>query len=255
MHPATTPRGTHMTHLGHTRGTLHPTHLLHTPDTFVRTPLPGLVDGLAILHASPALGARFLQFTAEIAPKGKLMPSPHQRFVLLLSGDASIIGPTLDQPISAGAFVYMPPTQPTTLIANTPCVAVVIEKAYEPLPGVPAPTAFVGHEATVKPEPLHADPDLLVRALLPAHFGFDFAVNTMTYAPGATLSQTEIHIMEHGCLMLEGAGIYKLADTYYPVHAGDFIWMASFCPQWFGALGKVPTKYLIYKDTNRPPQL
>jgi (S)-ureidoglycine aminohydrolase len=29
--------------------------------------------------------------------------------------------------------------------------------------------------------------------------------------------------------------------------------MAPFCPQWFGALGKTPAKYLIYKDWNRHP--
>ena len=32
---------------------------------------------------------------------------------------------------------------------------------------------------------------------------------------------------------------------------GDFIWMAPFCPQWFGAIGTQPAKYLIYKDFNR----
>ena len=35
------------------------------------------------------------------------------------------------------------------------------------------------------------------------------------------------------------------------VKAGDFIWMAPYCPQWFGAIGKEPAKYLIYKDFNR----
>jgi len=63
----------------------------------------------------------------------------------------------------------------------------------------------------------------------------------------------EIHVMEHGLLMLEGGGIYRLADCWYPVTAGDFIWMGPYCPQWFGALGKVPAKYLIYKDWNRGP--
>jgi (S)-ureidoglycine aminohydrolase len=29
--------------------------------------------------------------------------------------------------------------------------------------------------------------------------------------------------------------------------------MAPFCPQWFGAIGKQPAKYLIYKDSNRHP--
>ena len=35
--------------------------------------------------------------------------------------------------------------------------------------------------------------------------------------------------------MLEGGGIYRLGDSWYPVTAGDFIWMAPWCPQWFGA--------------------
>ena len=63
----------------------------------------------------------------------------------------------------------------------------------------------------------------------------------------------EIHYMEHGLLMLEGGGIYRLGEHWYPVTAGDFIWMAPYCPQWFGALGKTPAKYLIYKDWNRYP--
>ena len=29
------------------------------------------------------------------------------------------------------------------------------------------------------------------------------------------------------------------------------IWMASYCPQWFGALGKTPARYLYYKDIHR----
>ena len=75
----------------------------------------------------------------------------------------------------------------------------------------------------------------------------------MTYQPGAALPMVEIHVMEHGLLMLEGGGIYRLNDGWYPVTAGDFIWMGPYCPQWFGALGKVPAKYLIYKDWNRNP--
>ena len=53
--------------------------------------------------------------------------------------------------------------------------------------------------------------------------------------------------------MLEGGGIYRLGDAWYPVEAGDFIWMGPYCSQWFGALGKRPAKYLIYKDWRRHP--
>ena len=82
---------------------------------------------------------------------------------------------------------------------------------------------------------------------------FDFAVNTMTFQPGASLPMVEVHIMQHGLLMLDGGGIYQLGECWYPVTAGDFIWMAPYCPQWFGAIGKSPARYLIYKDWNRHP--
>jgi (S)-ureidoglycine aminohydrolase len=241
--------------LGQTRATRELTHLLQTPDTFVRTPLPGLVGGEAVIHCAPALGARFLQYTAEINPKGKLMPSAHQRFLYLLEGSAAIIGPSIDKTVRAGAFAYMPPWQPTTFIANTSCRCAVIEKRYEELPGVPLPDAFVGTEPAIPAQPLNGDPNLLVRSLLPANFAFDFAVNTMTYAPGAALSQVEVHVMEHGLLMLSGSGPYLLGDTKYQVESGDFIWMAPFCPQWFQADAAGPAKYLIYKDFNRVPAL
>lgn len=78
-------------------------------------------------------------------------------------------------------------------------------------------------------------------------------VSTMSFAPGATLPYTEIHSMEHGLLMLEGEGLYKLQDAYYPVTAGDVIWMGAHCPQCCGALGRTWSKYLLYKDMNRHP--
>jgi (S)-ureidoglycine aminohydrolase len=118
---------------------------------------------------------------------------------------------------------------------------------------VPEPGALVGTESEVKPQPLLGDEALQVRSLLPDHLSFDFAVNTMTYAPGASLSMVEIHVMEHGLLMLDGGGIYRLNERWYPVAKGDFIWMAPYCPQWFGALGKTAARYLIYKDWNRHP--
>ena len=92
-----------------------------------------------------------------------------------------------------------------------------------------------------------------MKQLLPTVPGLDYAVNTMTYQPGAALALVEIHVMEHGLLMLEGGGIYRLGNYWYSVQAGDFIWMAPYCPQWFGALGKTAAKYLIYKDWNRHP--
>ena len=113
------------------------------------------------------------------------------------------------------------------------------------------PAPLVAHERDAPSRALDGDPDLQVSVLMPEDPTFDFAVNTMTYAPGASLSMVEMHVMEHGLVMLEGGGIYRLGDRWYPVSAGDFIWMAPYCPQWFGAIGKKPAKYLVYKDWNR----
>jgi (S)-ureidoglycine aminohydrolase len=130
----------------------------------------------------------------------------------------------------------------------------VFEKPYESFAGTPAHGPLAGREAACPPTCLQDDPWLEVRALVPDDPTFDFRVNTMTYQPGASLPGVEIHVMEHGLLMLEGGGIYRLGAAWYPVSAGDFIWMAPYCPQWFGALGKTPAKYLIYKDWDRHPR-
>jgi (S)-ureidoglycine aminohydrolase len=246
-----------MHNLGRTRSANRREHLLLTPDTFVRTPLPGMQRAAAIVHVSPATGAAFTQYTAELEPGGTLGPTPShtpaQRFVYVLSGVVDLATDTSFQALSPGGYAYIPADLSHTLTAPATARLAVIEKIYQPLAGVAAPTLLVGDEATVTSAALMGDPDLQVRSLLPDQPAFDFAVNTMTYQPGASLSMVEIHVMEHGLLMLEGGGIYRLGDAWYPVTAGDFVWMAPFCPQWFGALGKQPAKYLIYKDWNRHP--
>lgn len=239
--------------LGETRTSNQRDHLLQTPDTFVRAVLPGMSLGTAIVHISPAGGAGFLQYTAELEAGGTLGATVHQRFLYLLEGAADLATESSFHTLVVGGYGFVPAGVEHSLTARETTRIAVIEKPYEPLEGSAEPEIVVGQEAKVLSVPLNDDPDLQVRSLLPAASSFDFAVNTMTYQPGAALSMVEAHVMEHGLLMLEGGGIYRLGDRWYPVTAGDFIWMAPYCPQWFGALGKQPAKYLIYKDWNRSP--
>lgn len=242
--------------LGHMRGANRRDHLLLTPDTFVRTPLPGLVKGVAIVHVGPKTGAAFTQMTVEMEAGGRLGEGPTQRLIYVLEGEATLSEEDADaaHAMSAGGYAYLPTGHRHVLTARSALRAVVIDKPFLPLDaahGLGLPEFVMGREQDVDAVALNGDDDLQVRSLLPASMAFDFACNTMTYAPGAALSQVEIHYMEHGLLMLEGGGIYRLGDAWYPTRAGDFIWMAPFCPQWFGAIGKKPAKYLIYKDFNR----
>jgi (S)-ureidoglycine aminohydrolase len=242
-----------MHHLGLTRSSHKQDHLLQTPNTFIRTPLPGAEGVEFVIHAAPQLGARFTQMTAEFSAGGSLGPTPAQRFIYVLSGKLELKAGGKTYVLSEGGYAYLPQGTPHTVTAKSVARAAVIEKAYEPQPGAAAPKIVVSKESAVKPVALMGDSSLRVCSLMPDGLAYDFAVNTMTYDPGAALSMVEIHIMEHGLLMLEGGGIYRLGDSWYPVEAGDFIWMGPYCPQWFGALGKRPAKYLIYKDWRRHP--
>ena len=239
--------------LGHTRSAQQANHLLLTPDTFVRIGLPGMKRAMAIVHTGPALGARFTQYTAEMEAGGELGDTRAQRFLFVAEGAVTISTGAKPQSLAARGYAYLPAGLAHRVAAEAASRVLVIEKEYLPLENVAAPAAIFSSENAVPSEALDGDTDLQVRHLLPDEMSFDFAVNVMTYQPGAALSMVEMHVMEHGLLMLEGGGIYRLGDCWYPVTAGDFIWMAPWCPQWFGAIGKVPAKYLIYKDWNRHP--
>ena len=242
-----------MHNLGHTRSCQRGNHLLLTPDTFVRTPLPGMRACSAIVHVGPALGASFTQYSAEFEPGGELGNTSSQRFLFVIEGAVELEVDGDESELSVHGYAYLPEGCRHRVVAEKTSRVAVIEKPYNALDSVEPPCPIISNEDLVPAHPLEDDPSLQVRCLLPSEMNFDFAVNTMIYQPGAALSMVEMHMMEHGLMMLEGGGIYRLDDSWYPVTVGDFIWMGPWCPQWFGAIGKVPAKYLIYKDWNRHP--
>ena len=242
-----------LTHLGQTRSSQQRNHLLLTADTFVRTALPGMKACMAVVHAGPAMGAAFTEYTAEFEAGGELGGTIAQRFLYVIEGSVSVELNGKRSELGARGYAYIPEGMSHRVVATKVSRVAVVEKPYHALESVEPPRAIVSSEDAVSSHVLGDDPDLQVKCLLPDEFSFDFAVNTMVYQPGAALSMVEMHVMEHGLIMLEGGGIYRLGDSWYPVTAGDFIWMGPWCPQWFGAIGKVPAKYLIYKDWNRHP--
>jgi (S)-ureidoglycine aminohydrolase len=207
----------------------------------------------AIVHVGPALGAKFTEYTAEFDASGELGSTAAQRFIFVIEGGVQVQVDGKSSELSARGYAYLPEGLRHRVIANQVSRVAVIEKSYQALDSVEPPRLIISNEDAVPSQPLEDDPALQVKHLLPDEMSFDFAVNTMVYQPGASLSMVEMHVMEHGLIMLEGGGIYRLGDSWYPVTAGDFIWMGPWCPQWFGAIGKVPAKYLIYKNWNRHP--
>jgi (S)-ureidoglycine aminohydrolase len=203
----------------------------------------------AVVHAAVRLGARFIQYSAEFEKDGTLGDTSLQRFIHVLEGNVRL-GQTN---LAPGEYGYVPAGQSLRVVAVEPSRALIIEKPYEALAGVTSPEIFSGSIDRATSQPLMGDTSVQVRPLMPDSPQFDFAVNSMTFEPGASLPMVESHVMEHGLLMLAGGGIYRLGDCWHPVAAGDFIWMAPYCPQWFVAMGKSPASYIYYKDVNRDP--
>jgi (S)-ureidoglycine aminohydrolase len=239
--------------LGRTRSSQQANHTLLTADTFVRTTLPGMKACSAVVHVSPALGARFTEYTAEFEAGGELGGTPAQRFIFVIEGSVQLNVEGKTSELTARGYAYFPEGLQHRVVAAKSSRVAVIEKPYQTLKSIEQPHLIISNEDAISSHPLEDDSRLQVKCLLPDEMSFDLAVNTMVYQPGASLSMVEMHVMEHGLIMLEGGGIYRLGDSWYPVTAGDFIWMGPWCPQWFGAIGKAPAKYLIYKDWNRHP--
>lgn len=242
--------------LGQTRSRVAAQYALITPDTHVWATPSGWRKSTAAVHISPQLGARFTQSTVVMEAGGASGSASAgvERVVYVREGKLQLNTPDgKSHQLAPGDFAYLPADRPHELTATTAGRIVLFEKPYHVAEGVAAPDAILGHSSDVPGEPFMGDDAARLQTLLPTDARFDMAVNVFTYQPGAALPQVEIHVMEHGLLMLNGAGVYRLGDNWHPVQAGDVIWMASYCPQWFVAMGKEPARYLYYKDVNRDP--
>lgn len=238
------------TRSGQTRTRVQRDHALVAPDGHVPSPLPTWGGATGVVLLSPALGARFAQSLVSLpAGSGLLVPAEGvEVFFFVLKGQLNC----LDEELHAGSYGFWPAgAGPLSLEVAADAHLVTFEKRYAARAGVEPPAAHFGHAAEVEGQPFLGDPDARLQVLLPSDDAFDMAVNLFSYQPGATLPFVETHIMEHGLLMLDGMGIYRLGESWYPVAAGDCIWMAPYCPQWFAATGKKPARYLYYKDINR----
>jgi (S)-ureidoglycine aminohydrolase len=241
---------------GSTRDVIKDRYALRTPSGFVPSYLPGWNNCVCIIQISPAMGANFAQFliTLEANGEGKGNAGGNEYFVYVLHGKSSVKLGSEKHSLTAGSYVFIPANHDFHFNeAEKGSQFLIFQKRFVPLAGVNKPSGGVGHESGVPGNPFLGNEDARLQVLLPDRPEYDLAVNIFTYQPGATLPFVETHIMEHGLVMLRGQGVYRLDSDYHPVTAGDVIWMAPYCPQWFVAIGKTPISYIYYKDVNRAP--
>ncbi len=240
---------------GHTRARIAARHALITPGNHVNSTVPGFTGATTVVLINEAMGAKFAQLLVTFTADGHAAQpaSGTQTFGYVMHGGGALTVGKDKAKVHAGSFFYVPAGQPWSLTAPKAGTQLTLfQKKYVALPGVALPKAIIGDIAKVKGTPFLGDPAANLQVLLPDEPAFDMAVNQFAYQPGGHLPFVEVHVMEHGLIMTGGAGVYRLEDSWYPVQAGDAIWMAPYCAQWFVAMGKVPASYLYYKDVNRP---
>lgn len=241
---------------GETRSAFADKHAVISPDSHEQVTLPHW-PGCRLVHLiTPALGAEFTFFLARSQQETRIgaARADVERFVLHRAGGVAIdlegAGPT-DLPHEGYAFLPAGCQHALTLGAGSEIL--VLERRYRPMEGTPPPAPVVSSIPQVAAQPMKGDDRLMLQKLLPEGPGFDMEINVMNFSPGASLPYVETHFMEHGLMLLNGGGVYRLEDAWYPVAAGDAIWMGPYCPQWFGAIGPGNARYLIYKNWNRDP--
>jgi (S)-ureidoglycine aminohydrolase len=237
---------------GLTRTVVKRSYALLAPDGHVASALPGWSGCRSVVLISAALGARFSQYllTLDRDGRGEAETAGDAWFFFVVEGAATINATAL----SRGGFAYVPPGQGYVVNrAAHGSTLLVFRKRHEPLNGHEAPAFFAGHENEIIEAPFLGDQRARLRVLIPDTPQTDMAVNVLTFDPGATLPFVETHVMEHGMLFLSGGGVYRLDADWHPVTAGDAIWIAAYCPQWFVAAGPGPARYIYYKDINRLP--
>lgn len=239
---------------GFTRSVYKREYALITPESHVLSPLPEWKNTLGAYLVTPAMGSHFVMYIAKMQDNSKsaLPPVDVERFIFVVNGAVTLTyGSDNSHNLMVDSYAYLPPNFQHSIDSDASATLVVFERSYSYL-GDYVPELTIG--STDKQQLLETPGEIFqLRKLLPTSMAYDFNIHIMDFQPGEFLNVKEVHYNQHGLLLLEGQGIYRLGDSWYPVQAGDAIWMAPFVPQWYAALGKSRTRYLLYKDVNRNP--
>ncbi len=241
--------------LGETRSVIHTNYALVCSDSHENTPMPNWPGSETVFVITPDIGAKFSQYFVTMSPGavGNIPAPGVERFFLVLEGEVTLCIGDVRHELTTDCYGFIPAHEAHEICATSASRLVVLERVFLPLQGYDQPEIIVSKVADQAEKVMTEDGLQGVRKLIPVDPKFDFEINVMEFRPGGSLPYVETHFVEHGLLMLDGGGIYRLGQDWYPVAAGDIIWMGPFCEQWFGAIGGNDTRYLIYKNWNRDP--
>ncbi len=242
---------------GFTRSFHRGSHALLAPESrvFSANPLWRNATTAHLVTPSAATGAHFSMLLAELSPGGGTAAPPPpgvERFALVLAGGVTLrAAGRAPAELAPGGYAYLPPGLAHSLESAAGAGVLLFERRFA-LGRAARPQLVIG-DADAAPAAVPAGETFALRHLLPLTPDHDFNVHVMDFLPGEYLRVKESHYNQHGLLMVAGQGIYRLGEEWFPVSAGDALYLGPFAVQWYGALGPGPTRYVLYKDTGPDP--
>jgi (S)-ureidoglycine aminohydrolase len=219
------------------RGVRRGAFTLVTPANHYPSRLPAFGDAPVVKLVTPRLApSRIGEYLVALPAHGataRPVEPGFETFIYALEGEVTLATGE-DAALPAGGFAYLPAEAPYEVRAGDQGARLLlVKRRYEAVAGLRAPGLLHGHRDDV-PFDETAVPGFRRRELLPVDDpAFDFNMSLLRFEPGVGLDKVEIHDEEHAVL------------------AGDFIYMAPYCPQSFTATGDEPAEYLLYKDVWR----
>ena len=243
-------------HLSVSRAVISPKDTNLIPKSFIlESFLPEWKDTKVLFYAIPSIGAQFLECQLIIANGGgtrELINNGYENFLYVIDGsvEATIAGKK--HSMEKEGYCWLPPEAEFSFMNKHDEEAKLlwVRKKYEGTKFFSVPDLVVSSVLDIPPVQNIAE---IEQQCLPfeKNFGFDMAMNMLTFNPGVTFPKVETHPFEHGGYFLNGRGNFWINGRNYEVHEDDFCYMAPFTPHYVAAYGPGPLRYLLYKNVNR----
>uniref|UniRef100_A0A803R5D4 Cupin type-2 domain-containing protein n=1 Tax=Cannabis sativa TaxID=3483 RepID=A0A803R5D4_CANSA len=142
-----------------------------------------------------------------------------ERFVFVVQGSVTLTNvSSASHKLEVDSYAYLPPNFEHIIKCDASATLVVFERRHASLENH-FTELIVG---STDQQPLLDTPGEIfeLRKLLPTSTPYDFNVHIMDFQPGEYLNVKEVHYNQHGLLLLEGQGIYRLGDSCSLVEYG-----------------------------------
>lgn len=230
-------------------------------DGLVKNVVPGFEKCEMSILSSQKLGASFVDYLCTMLEGGYnkigFGGSGIETFVYVISGKINASDGESDFILEPGGYLFVPDTHKMYL-ENTndgSSEIFIYKRRYKKLAKYQAYT-YCNNISNLTNVTLENMQDVELYDLLPTTLDFDMNFHVLSFFQGACHGYVETHVQEHGAIILNGEGMYNLDNNWLPVKKGDYLFMASYCPQAAYGIGRdTPFTYLYSKDCNRDEEI